>query len=63
MPASTNYDFSGHYTELDIYGTLNFNRNIGAQLGYRSLDVDAVIDNDSGSFTVKGLYFGIVARY
>ena len=63
VPGSTNYDFRGHYTELDIYGTLNFNRNIGAQLGYRSLDVDAAIDNDSGSFTVKGLYFGVVARY
>jgi hypothetical protein len=63
VPASTNYDFKGHYTELDIYGTLNFTRNIGAQLGYRVLDVDAVIDNGSGSFNVKGLYFGIVARY
>jgi hypothetical protein len=63
VPSSTNYDFSGHYTELNIYATVNFNRNIGAQLGYRALDVDAVIDNDSGSFTVKGLYFGVVARY
>jgi hypothetical protein len=63
IPSSTNYDFSGHYTELDIYGTLNFTRNIGAQLGYHSLDVDAVIEKGSGSFTVKGLYFGIVARY
>jgi hypothetical protein len=63
VPESTKYDFRGHYTELDIYGTLNFNRNIGAQLGYRSLDVDAVIEKGSGSFAVKGLYFGIVARY
>jgi hypothetical protein len=63
VPGSTNYDFSGHYTELDIYGTVNFNRNIGAQLGYRSLDLDAAIDNDSGSFRVRGLYFGVVARY
>jgi hypothetical protein len=63
VPTSTNYDFRGHYTELDIYGTVNFNRHVGAQVGYRSLDVDAVIDNDSGSFTVKGFYFGVVARY
>jgi hypothetical protein len=63
IPASTNYDFRGHYTELDIYGTLNFTRNIGAQLGYRTLDVDAVIEKGSGSFNVKGLYFGLVARY
>jgi hypothetical protein len=63
LPDNTRYDFSGHYTELDIYGTVNFNRYIGAQLGYRALDVDAVIDNGSGSFTVKGIYFGIVARY
>ena len=29
----------GHYADLDIYGTLNFTNNIGAQVGYRSLDV------------------------
>jgi hypothetical protein len=63
IPRSEQYDFRGHYADLDLYGTLNLNRNIGAQLGYRSFDVEAFIEDDSGAFTVKGLYFGFVARY
>lgn len=63
IPRSEQYDFRGHYADLDLYGTWNFNRNIGAQFGYRSFDVEAYIDDDSGAFTVKGLYFGFVARY
>lgn len=63
IPRSEQFDFRGHYADLDLYGTLNFNRNIGAQFGYRSFDVEAFIKDDSGAFTVKGLYFGFVARY
>ncbi len=56
-----NYD--GHYADLDIYGTFNFNRNVGAQFGYRSFDIGLLLDRDSGAFLVKGVYFGVVARY
>ena len=63
IPTKDSYDFSGNYFDLDIYGTANFNRNIGAQFGFRSFDIDAVIDNDSGAMTLKGIYFGVVARY
>ena len=53
-------DTSGHYVDLDIYGTVNFTNNVGAQVGYRSLDVGYLVDTDTGSFTLKGMYFGIV---
>lgn len=57
----------GHYFDLDIYGTLNFTNNVGAQIGYRSLDVGvAYLDNGIANgvdFKLRGLYFGIVARY
>jgi hypothetical protein len=58
---SQSYD--GHYFDLDIYGTVNFNRYIGGQFGYRSFDVGLLLDDDRGSFVVKGVYFGVVARY
>ena len=58
-----NLDFSGKYMDVDIYGTLNFTNNVGAKFGYRSIDVDLLIDSDSGNFDMKGVYFGIVARY
>jgi hypothetical protein len=57
------YDFNGHFADLSLYGTVNVTRTLGAQVGYRSLDLEAVISDDSGAFTMKGLYFGVVARY
>jgi hypothetical protein len=58
-----NLDFSGKYLDVDVYGTVNFTNNVGAKFGYRSIDVDLLIDEDSGNFDMKGIYFGIVARY
>jgi hypothetical protein len=63
IPNSIDESFEAHYTDLDVYGTFNFTSNIGAQLGFRALDVGYLVDEDTGSFAVKGLYFGVVARY
>jgi hypothetical protein len=63
IPDSASSRYHGHWTDVDIYGTANFSRYIGAQLGFRSIDLGYTIDADSGSLTMKGIYFGIVARY
>jgi hypothetical protein len=63
LPANLIKGSTGHYIDVDIYGTLNFTNNFGAQFGYRSFDVGYVVTNDTGSFKLKGLYFGVVARY
>ena len=55
--------YEGHYVDFDLYGTVNVTNNVGAQLGYRSFDVGYKIEGDAGSFVLKGLYFGIVARF
>jgi len=68
-----------HYLDVDIYGTVNFNDHLGAQFGYRSLDVGVTVKSDvangcsttptagltgtSGCFTLRGPYIGVVARY
>ena len=52
-----------HYVDIDFYGTLNFTNYIGAQAGYRSFDVGYLVSDDTGSFKLKGWYFGVVARY
>jgi hypothetical protein len=55
---------SAHYVDFDLYGTVNFTNHIGAQVGYRSLDVGYIVDtDDTGTFKLKGIYFGVVARY
>jgi hypothetical protein len=68
-----------HYLDVDIYGTVNFNDHLGAQFGYRSLDVGVTVKSDvanacgvsvtagltgtSGCFKLSGPYIGVVARY
>jgi hypothetical protein len=54
---------SGRYFDLDLYGTVNFTDNVGAQGGYRSFDVVYKVDNDNGTLRLKGLYFGGVVRF
>jgi hypothetical protein len=55
--------YGGKYYDFDIYGTVNFNDHLGAQAGYRSLDVLYKVNKDSGTMKLKGLYFGGVARF
>lgn len=56
-------DYSGKYYDFDLYGTVNFNDHIGAQLGYRSIDVFYKVKFDTGTMTLKGPYFGGVVRF
>jgi hypothetical protein len=57
------FEVDGHYFDLDIYGTVNFNNYVGAQIGYRKFDVSYSVEDDTGAFVLKGLYFGGVARF
>ena len=55
--------YNAHYVDFDLYGTVNFTNNVGVKGGYRSRDVGYLIKTDSGSLTLKGIYFGAVVRY
>lgn len=55
--------YGGKYYDFDLYGTVNFTDHVGAQVGYRSLDVLYKVDSDNGTMKLKGLYFGGVARF
>ena len=37
--------------------------DVGAQLGFRRLDMGYIFEDDRGDFGAKGLYFGGVVRY
>jgi hypothetical protein len=63
LPESAIEDTKAHYADIDLYGIINFNHYVGAQVGWRSVDVGYLFDEDYGNFDVRGLYFGIVARY
>jgi hypothetical protein len=63
IPDSVSEEYRAHYFDFDLYGTVNFNRYVGAQVGYRALNVGYLIKRDQGAFLMKGLYFGGVVRY
>ena len=55
--------YSGHYVDVDAYATLNFTNNIGVKGGFRSLNVGYLVKQDTGAFTLNGVYFSAVLRY
>ena len=63
VPDSIKGDYRAHYIDFDLYGTVNFNDHVGAQVGYRSIDVDYQIKLDAGDFRQKGLYVSGVVRF
>jgi hypothetical protein len=63
LPGNVVKDATGHFFDVDVYGTLNFTNNLGVQGGYRAFDVGYGFKTDSGSLTMKGPYFGGVVRY
>jgi hypothetical protein len=66
LPDNLIKDTTGHYVDVDVYGTVNFTNNIGATVGFRSLNFGYLVDTrtgSSGDYKLKGLYFGMVARY
>lgn len=63
LPESAIKDSGGHYVDIDIYGMVNFTKNVGVQAGFRSFDLGYLHKTDTGSFVLKGLFLGVVARY
>lgn len=56
-------DFDAKFTDFDLYGTVNFGRNVGAQVGYRSVIVKYDVDDDTGDLKMQGPYFGGVLKF
>jgi len=56
-------EFDVRFTDFDLNGTVLFGRNVGAQVGYRSVVADYVVDGDSGDLKMQGPYLGGVLRF
>jgi len=63
LPNSIDENYQAHYYDWDVYGTVNVTNNVGAQVGYRSLSLGYVAEQDKGDATLAGLYFGGVVRF
>lgn len=65
MPESlaTQLEGRGTYTDFDFNATYNFTKNVGAQAGWRKVNIFYDVDLDNGTLKFTGLYFGGVVRY
>jgi len=63
LPEGINDEYRGKFFDFDIYGTVNFSDNFGAQLGYRRFEVNYKVETDEGELQMKGPYIGGVVRF
>jgi hypothetical protein len=64
LPGSlTQDDDTAKYLDWDLYVTVNVGRHAGLQVGYRSIDLQYLADEDRGRLTHKGAYVGGVVRF
>ena len=56
-------DFDAKMYDFDLYGTVSFTRYLGAQIGYRRVTADYLIDPDAGDLKMSGMYFGGLFRF
>ena len=58
----SNDELDVKFFDFDIYGTIG-SPNAGAQIGYRSVVADYVVDEDLGYLKMQGMYFGGYLRF
>ena len=63
LPGNLIKSESGHYLDWDWYAMLNFADQMSVRGGYRKLNLDYTLTNDSGSFTFSGWYIGAALRF
>ncbi len=63
LPQNMLESFEGEYLDYDISGTLNFTEQLGAQIGYRSLNLNVTSDEDAADLKLDGVYFGALLRF
>ena len=56
-------DFEEKFFDFDVNGAVTFGRHVGVQGGYRSITVEYFDDNDLGNLELRGLYFGVIAKF
>ena len=63
LPEGLDANSRGEYVDVDVYGVLNFTEQLGAQIGYRSLDLSYAFEEDSGALKLDGVYVAALIRF
>ena len=54
FPTGIDERYQAHYFDFDLYGTVNFNDYVGAQVGFRSLDLGYVFEKTTATSRRRG---------
>jgi len=63
LPNNVVNNYSGEYVDLDVYATFNFTQQLGAQVGYRSLNLKVQANEDLAELRLDGMYVGALVRF
>ena len=55
--------YRAKYVDFDVFGTINVSKHVGANLGYRSMDLSYLVDRDSGALKLDGVYLSGIFRF
>jgi hypothetical protein len=55
--------FQANYFDWNLYGTVNLNNHVGAQMGWRRTTALLDVSKDKGDLKFQGMWFGGVVRY
>ncbi|MGE0814893.1 MAG: hypothetical protein AB7O28_19840 [Vicinamibacterales bacterium] len=63
LPDSAIEDTQGRYKDFDVSATYNPHKNVGVQLGLRSIDLSYQVKLDAGTLVMRSVYFGGTLRF
>ena len=63
LPENVDERYGGQYLDYDIHATLNFTENIGAQVGYRSIELSGFFESEAVDLKLTGVYVGALLRF
>jgi hypothetical protein len=56
-------EFNVKFYDFDVHAAFTPTPNFGAQVGYRSITADYIIDEDTGDLKMQGPYIGAIVRF
>jgi hypothetical protein len=63
VPKGSIPDVEANYYDWDIHGTMNLNRFVGLQVGWRRMTNFLQVEEDTGDVKFQGIWFGGAVRY
>jgi hypothetical protein len=63
VPDRPDGHYGGSILDIDAYATWNFSRRLGAQGGFRDIDIHHLGEWNTAEFTLKGAHVGVVVRF